>query len=331
MRMNPSILKLMPFAKLRLRRWGNITVIGMLALGAAACGTSTSSTTSKASSVSAVKGTGTSSATQRPLTVGTVTSINGSTITVQTTQFGPVSVVINSATVIHEIEKVSSSSMTVGDCVVATGKRVASGAAIAATTVAISRATPSNCAQGMGRPVGRSSKFPYNGGVGTHGNGGVGPHGNGGVGTHGPFSATSLSKAQREAIEKQLSNIEVAAGEVASINGNMVTLHLPKILHPSSSTSSQSSQSHSNTSATSATSATKPHFTTASSFTFGPQTVFTETLLATAGAIASGDCVTAFGPANTSGIVTAKTITVSAPSPSGCSSSFGHFSGFLAP
>ncbi len=313
MHMNSSVTKLMPFTKSRLLRWGRLTAFGLLALGAAACGvsaTSGRSATSKVSSASAVGGSGISSATQRPLTIGTVTSVNGSTITVQTTQFGPVSVIIDSATIIHEIEKVPSSSMTVGDCVVATGKRVASGT-FAATTVAISKATSTGCTQGISKQANSSSVSPYPGGAGVHYPGEAG--------VHSLSSSTSLSKAQREAIAKRFSSIEVAAGQVISVNGNTVTLHLPKRSSSSPSLPSPSSTKKA---------IPRPHFTIASSFTFGPQTTFTETLPATIGAIASGDCVTAFGPANTSGIVTAKTITVSTPGPSGCSSGLGHFPGF---
>lgn len=60
---------------------------------------------------------------------------------------------------------------------------------------------------------------------------------------------------------------------------------------------------------------------------FSGSTVFTKTQPGNVSGLAVGECVTAFGPTSTTGAVTARTLTVSHPGPTGCTGPFGRFGG----
>jgi hypothetical protein len=57
-------------------------------------------------------------------------------------------------------------------------------------------------------------------------------------------------------------------------------------------------------------------------------TTFTERQSATATDLAVGKCASSFGSADTTGAVTATSITISTPGANGCTSGFGGFGGF---
>jgi len=61
--------------------------------------------------------------------------------------------------------------------------------------------------------------------------------------------------------------------------------------------------------------------------TFTSSTTFTQRAAATAADLAVGKCATAFGTADSTGAVTARSITISTPGPSGCTTGFGRFGG----
>ena len=53
----------------------------------------------------------------------------------------------------------------------------------------------------------------------------------------------------------------------------------------------------------------------------------TQTVPATSAAAVVGQCARAIGPANSTGTITAKSITISKPGPGGCNTGFGGFGG----
>jgi hypothetical protein len=57
--------------------------------------------------------------------------------------------------------------------------------------------------------------------------------------------------------------------------------------------------------------------------TLGASATVTQTVSATSAAAVVGQCATAIGPANNVGAITAKSITISAPGPTGCRVGFG--------
>ncbi len=64
--------------------------------------------------------------------------------------------------------------------------------------------------------------------------------------------------------------------------------------------------------------------------TLSGSTTFTTTASASSSALAVGQCARAIGSANSTGAVTARSITLSAPTSSGCTGGFGGFRGGAA-
>jgi len=61
--------------------------------------------------------------------------------------------------------------------------------------------------------------------------------------------------------------------------------------------------------------------------TLGSSATVTQTVPATSAAAVVGQCARAIGPANSTGTITAKSITISKPGPNGCNTGFGGFGG----
>jgi len=68
---------------------------------------------------------------------------------------------------------------------------------------------------------------------------------------------------------------------------------------------------------------TTPASPTTITITLGASAAVTQTVAATSAAAVVGQCARAIGPANDVGTITAKSITISAPGPSGCNAGFG--------
>ena len=68
---------------------------------------------------------------------------------------------------------------------------------------------------------------------------------------------------------------------------------------------------------------TTPASPTTITVTLGASAAVTQTVAATSAAAVVGQCARAIGPANDVGTITAKSITISAPGPSGCNAGFG--------
>ena len=277
---------------------------GLLGAAAAACGggsspQATTATTQAAARSSSSSGTGAPPG--PPGVSGQVAAVNGSVLEVQDPTSGQTTVNLNGTTVITQTVTVGASALAVGQCVTASGRKT-SGGPVAATMVTINALASGSC----------TGPGAFGGGAGAGGPGGFGGRRFGTGGTGGSTTRTTLSAAQRAQRQAQLANIGVSDGRITAIDGSTVEVAVP----PPPST-------------TSTTNTTRPgegprfRITPAASFTYGSSTQFLETRSATASVLAVGQCVTAFGPADTTGAVTAQRLSIRPAGPNGCSAGFG--------
>ena len=212
---------------------------------------------------------------------------------------GQVTVKLTPSTTITQTVTARATDLTVGECVTATGTRSSTTAPVAATSVSIndlaSSSSSNDCSFGGG-----------GGGAGFFGGGGLrrgaaGPEG-------GQTTRTTLSPSQRATRAAQLAKVGIATGKVTTITGDTVDLAVP---------------TPSTTSTTTAAQVSRPRFSPSSVFTFGSSTTFSKTETAAASALAVNACVTAFGPSDTTGAVTATRITIRPPVNGSCSTGFG--------
>ena len=294
-----------------------IAPLAVLALTvlAAACGGGGAKTVNTAANSAANSGSssgaGTGSGRPAPPGVsGTIAAVNGTTLEVQGAS-SQTTVKVTPTTTIPQTVAGAASDLAVGACVTATGSRSSTSAPVAATTVTINEmlSGSDNCTGGAGG--------------GFFGGGGGGGFGGGGFRTGGPegggtanATRTTLSPAQRAARAAQLAKVGIASGRVTTISGQTVDLAVPT---PSS------------TSTTNANTATRPRFTPSSVFTFSSSTKFSKTESATASALTVNACVTAFGPSDDTGAVTATRIMITPPVNGSCNTGFGGrgFGGFF--
>jgi len=125
-----------------------------------------------------------------------------------------------------------------------------------------------------------------------------GGFGGGGGFARRPSGAPSASSGARRAFAS-------ASGMVSSVSGS--TILLTGVLRNGSS----------------ATASAAPASPTTITVTLGTSATVTQTVAATSAAAVVGQCATAIGPANNVGAITAKSITISTPGPTGCRTGFG--------
>lgn len=113
-----------------------------------------------------------------------------------------------------------------------------------------------------------------------------------------PSGAPSGSSGARRAFAS-------ASGTVSSVSGSTILLN--GVLRNGSS----------------ATASAAPASPTTITVTLGTSATVTQTVSATSAAAVVGQCATAIGPANDVGAITAKSITISTPGPTGCRAGFG--------
>ena len=113
-----------------------------------------------------------------------------------------------------------------------------------------------------------------------------------------PTGAPSGSSGARRAFAS-------ASGTVSSVSGS--TILLTGVLRNGSS----------------ATASAAPASPTTITVTLGTSATVTQTVSATSAAAVVGQCATAIGPANNVGAITAQSITISTPGPTGCRAGFG--------
>ncbi len=275
-----------------LKRVAPVPVLALAVLAAACGGGTTTTAASSATTAPAASGGGTGTA--PPGVSGTVAAVNGTSLEVQGAG-GQVTVNVTPSTVITQTVAATSADLAVGQCVAASGTKSGTDV-VAATAVSINEITSSSgsCSGGFG-----------GGGRGGGFRGGAG----GGEGTAARSTTRStLSAAQRA----RLANLGIAVGKVTTISGNTVDVQVPT--PPSTTTTTGGPKTSNNP---------LPRVTPTGSFTFTSSTTFTVTKPATASSLAVNQCVTAFGPSNNTGAVTATRLTIRPPVNGSCSTAAG--------
>ncbi|HEY6796370.1 MAG TPA: hypothetical protein VI248_16965, partial [Kineosporiaceae bacterium] len=284
------------------RRRGLVIVAPALVTLLAACGssgTSTSSGSAAGSTASAAAGgTAPGQGNRTPPGVsGQTVEVSGNTLQVRTAD-GQTAVQVSSSTRITELKAATSAAVTVGSCLVATGQPDASGAGLTARSVVVAPATGGTCADnGFGGPGGLGGPGPGRGGPGATGSAGSGA----GSGTPGAGG--------------QGAPVGTAAGTVTAVTPTSITLtgRLRTFTRGRPAAGARASGS-AGRSAGPATTVT---------VTVSGTTQYTATVVETPSALAVGQCVTAIGPANDIGAVTARSITIRPAGPNGCATRFG--------
>ena len=225
-----------------------------------------------------------------PGVTGLIAAVSSGTLQVQSST-AQNSVLFTAAT---RFTAVTAGYVAAGDCIMITGAPAAGSAkALTATSVRIDAKVNGACpANGAGGGAGA-------GGAGRYGSYGSRPSG---APSRAPSSAPGGGSAARRAFAS-------ATGTVTSVSGSTVLV---------------SGVLRSGARATGT-----PTAPTASTITvtLPASATVTQTVAATSAAAVVGKCATAIGPANSTGAITAKSITISTPGPTGCSAGFGGFGG----
>ena len=276
----------------RTGRIAALSAVGVVGLAFAACGGSSGASSTTATTAPA---TGASPATPRPVpgTSGTIAAVTGTTLQVQNPTTGQTAVSYTSSTVIRATTTTTASAVTVGSCITALGK----------PTGASTGSTP------FGEPITATTvsiNQPVNGACGRGGFGGrpAGTSGTrpagGGFGGGG-FGGGTTGTGTRPAGGFAGGAFGVASGQVTAVSGSTATVD-----------------------------ETNPRTQKTSSVvvTLTGTTTFTTTATATPAAIVVGQCARAVGPADSTGAVTATSLTISAPVNGSCTTGFGFRGGF---
>ncbi len=278
-----------------------VVAVAAAAVALAACGSSSSaSTTASTSAPNHGSGAGGSAgggagAQRFPGVSGTIAAINGVSLEVQNPLTGQTTVNYTWATTFQQTVPASAANVTVDSCITASGTPTTGAAStnrfggpVTATRVAISQPTSGNCTAGSGG-------FRA-GGPGAVPGGGPAPGASGGA-APGAQPGRPPSQTFRG---RNPSQFAVAFGLVTAVNGSQVTV----------------SETNPSTQAT-----------TTATVTLSASTAFTQRSSASSSDLAVGKCAQAAGSADTTGAVTARSITLSAPGANGCGGRFGRFGG----
>jgi hypothetical protein len=262
---------------------------------------------------------------------GTLAAIIGTdTLEVQNPTSGQVTVTVTASTAITQTVSVPASTLAAGQCVSAVGTASKSGI-VTARSVTITQTTSSSCTGGFGGAggfVGGAGGF--GGGVGGAGGfaGGAGGFGGGGGGFRGGFGGggggTPSSFPGRP--RTGAADFSLASGKLLSVSGSKLEVKGVELIPPKAAKSSSKK-------ATTKGGSTAPKFKTKSvtkTVKVTSKTTFSKISTATSSALAMNQCVTAVGPANDQGAITATRLSISAPGPSGCSAGFAGFGGSFA-
>lgn len=280
-----------------------IAALAGLALAATAC--SNGSATPKSTSTTAAAGTRASNSSPRfkpPAAYGTVASVSGDTLEVQNSS-GQTTVELTSATAITDTADASLSDVAAGDCVSVFGAPPnGSGGSstplsqIAASSVSISEPGPSGCERGLGgRTVtGGSTAGPGKGFQNFRG---------------------GSSNGQAPAGGQNLQNGTAASGSVTSVSAPDF------VMQGRALTGFRRSSSSSTT-----TSSTLPPETSITVST-DSSTRFTKTGKGSPKDVTDGSCVVVQGSANSIGVVTATSLSITPAGPNGCALGFANPSG----
>lgn len=296
----------------RTRRFASVAgLLAVMSLLAAACGGGGSSA-AKAPATTAPPATTTTTAAAAtnpggagspggasafgPAASGKIASITGNTLEVQNTETGQTTVDLTASTTIIASLKASLSDVKVGVCITATGSKGSAGA-VKATTVTISSPTNGTCNRGFG------------GGGAAFGGGGFGGR------TGGTFPGAGTRP--RTTVTRPAGTVAFATGKVTAVSGSTITVQGTRFAFAGGRTST-----------------TTGALTTTTTVSPGPEIVtvstatkYLKTGKATAGQLTVGECATAIGSTNTIGVVTARALTITQPTSTGCTAGFGGFGG----
>ena len=288
-----------PQRRWSLRRVAALSTLGLAAVTLAACSSSSSaSTTSAAPSANSGNGgsggtTGAAAPRRFPGASGTIAAINGAALEVQNPTSGQTTVTYSPTTTFEQTVTTTSASVTVGSCISAFGKPTSTSSSTSAFGRPITATSVS-----ITQPTSGSCTAGFGGGFGGAGSGTGRPPGAGGFpGGAGGGERPNGGTGSRRRFSGQFG---AASGSVTAVNGTTLTV------------------SETNP-------ATKKASTVVVTLTAG--TTFAERQTAAATDLAVGKCASAVGAADSTGAVTARTITISAPGPDGCTAGFGGFRG----
>ena len=278
------------------RRVLSLAALGVAAVTLAACGSSSSASTTsttKAKAAGSGAGTGTGGAARaRPGTSGTIAAITGTSLEVQNPTSGQTTVTYTSATTFDQTVSAAASGVTVGSCISAFGKptsTTSTGKSAFGGPVTATSVT-------ISQPVSGSCSAGFGGGFGGGGAGRPGGFGGGGAGAgaggHGPGGGAGRFRGGAGG------QFGAASGQVTAVSGSTATV----------------SETNPSTKATSSVVVTLTGSTT-----------YTTRTSATAGDLAVGKCATAIGTADSTGAVTARSISISQPVSGSCTTGFGGF------
>lgn len=229
-----------------------------------------------------------------PGVVGSVAALSGSSMEVQNPASGQTTVNWNGSTTFTETVALTAAQLAAGDCVAVTG--TTTNGAITARSVSVSSPSASgHCTAGFGRRVARGGtpgSFP---------------------GRRVPSGSVPAGGRGRSGGGAFLAGGDFASGKVVSSSATSLVIY--------------------GTSFTGAgrTPQTSTPPTTAApadiAFALTSSTTFTEVKPATSSGLAVGDCVTATGPADSTGAVTARIVRIASTGGQSCTARFGRFGG----
>jgi hypothetical protein len=244
---------------------------------------------------------------------GSIAALAGSSMEVQNPRTGQTTVNWTSTTQFSKTVTDAVSSVTVGDCVTATGTPSKNPkTTIAVRTINLTSASSSgSCTRNGGSFGARSPGRPATGGPQFR-------PGEGGGGF--PVRAGSSGNPPRNfggAFRSRFGNFAIASGEVTGVNGSTLTVSgisiSPGTFGDRTSKGSKNSKS-------------SKHPTTPKTQTLKLTTSSSTTVNATQTAastdLAVGDCVSAFGPAASNGAVTADTVRITSTGGASCTGGF---------
>jgi hypothetical protein len=294
-------------------RWlglGASALAGGLVL--AACSSSSSTSTASAGA-SAASPTGNSAAPVQkalPGVSGTVAALDpaSSSMEVQNPATGQTTVSWTASTAFVQTVQASLSSVVPGDCVVVTGTPAA-GPSSSPTTVDALRVSLSQPPAG-GSCLRRPGASRSSGSAGAFGAFTGGFAALSGAGANGEAGTASTPRT----VASVSGTVQRVSGSSIVVQGFSRSFTVTPGKRPSGTFRRPASSG----------SASVPPTTTVTVQTTST-TTFTQTGPSSASALAVGECVTAIGPSSSTGAVTARSVAISQPGPSGCASGFGRF------
>ncbi len=288
-------------------------LLAVLSLLAAACGGGGSSaakapattaapatTTTTAAAAAAGGGAGSAGGPSGfgPAASGSIASITGNTLEVQNTETGQTTVDLTASTAITATVKASLSDVKVGVCITATGSKGSAGA-VKATSVTVFSSTGGTCNRGFG------------GGGGAFGGGGG--FGGGGFGGRTGGTIPGAGSRPRTTVTRPAATVAFAVGKVTAVSGSTITVQGTRFAFAGARTSTTSGAL-----TTTTTVSPGPEIVTVSS-----ATKYLKSGKATASDLTTGECATAIGATNSIGVVTARILTITQPTSTGCTAGFG--------